>query len=120
MHYLVFLTRLIFLPSPWQFLFVFMMNMLIGSYLTDECAEIIMAFLNVALTLAGQIYRFPSKLITFRSKCRFEEQACSGVKTFVSCVSCHSLYTIPDDNESRRLNSRCILKNVFQRLGVVF
>lgn len=98
-------------------LFVLMMHMLIGRFITDQCAEILMAFLNVALSLGGNQYRFPVKLTTFKNNSRFEENACSGLRTYVSCISCHSVYDIPASDVERRRNMNCTFPKRLSFLG---
>ncbi|CAO3644833.1 unnamed protein product [Mucor hiemalis] len=93
--------------EPLSLLFVIMMHMLIGRYIADEGAEIIMAFLNVALALVKNAFRFPVKLSTFVNNSRFEERACPGMRTYVSCITCHSIYDIPGNINERRERLLC-------------
>ncbi|CAO3648486.1 unnamed protein product [Mucor hiemalis] len=84
-----------------------------------------MAFLNVILSLAAKTYRFPVKLSTFKSNSRFEERACSGLTTYLSCTLCHSIYNIPRSNNERGQRKECTFakrvstygRNVLQRCG---
>lgn len=84
------------------------MHVLIGRYLTDEAAEIVMAFANALLSLIGGItYSFPAKVSSFKKNTQYEDFACSGVTTYVSCITCHRIYEIPSDNNERRLKMKC-------------
>ncbi|CAO3657030.1 unnamed protein product [Mucor hiemalis] len=93
--------------EPFTFVAVMLMHLLIGHCITDEFAEIIMAFLNVLLYFAGKTYRFPVKVCTFKSNSRLEERVCSGLTTYVSCTQCHSIYDIPGSNNERDQRKKC-------------
>lgn len=61
-------------------------------FLTDEGAEVLMSFLNMALSLTDRTYRFPSKIENFAYRSKFDARSCSGVYPFTVCKRCHKLF----------------------------
>ncbi|KAG1438058.1 hypothetical protein G6F56_012806 [Rhizopus delemar] len=74
----------LFPSEPIAFIFVMMIMMLQGRHLSDECAEIVMLFLNMALTHLELDYRFPKKLATFITRMDYQGRFYSGITIYVS------------------------------------
>lgn len=84
-----------------------MLLMLSGKYLTQEGSEIVMVFFNIILEYLKLDFRFPKKMSTFISRMKFQEHFYQGIKKYVSCKNCHSIYLLPTDNQSRTLHQHC-------------
>lgn len=84
-----------------------MILMMHGKYLTQEGCELVMIFFNIILTYLNLDYRFPKNLSTFISRMKYQETFYQGMKKYVSCKKCHSIYPLSDDNETRKRNSHC-------------
>lgn len=83
----------IFPASPLSFVLYLMVVMLrINNHLTDECAEIVMAFLNAALNLANDPFRFPKKIITLTRRDQAQKVFCNGITYYTVCPTCHQMY----------------------------
>lgn len=78
--------------------------MLHGKYITDEGLEIVMAFLNVALSYCNNDFRFPVRSSTFFNRCKIAERVHDGLKRFVCCSCCHAIH--PFTIEEEKLLSR--------------
>lgn len=82
-----------------------------GRYVTDHCLEIMMACFNVVFHLLNYTYRFPVKVATLKKWINLNNNACSGVKEYVMCSKCNSLYRYNTNEEKQHLNGRvCTFK----------
>ncbi|CAO3668382.1 unnamed protein product [Rhizopus microsporus] len=81
-----------FPDEPLTFLFFIMVAVFHRRFLTDEGAEVLMSFLNMALSLTDRTYRFPSKIENFAYRSKFDARSCSGVYPFTVCKRCHKLF----------------------------
>ena len=97
----------LFPSEPVACIFVMMLMMMHGKYLTQEGCEVMMMFFNIALTCLNMHYRFPTKLSTFISRMKFQETFYKGITKYVSCKSCHSIYRLSENNETRKRRSHC-------------
>jgi hypothetical protein len=81
--------------------------MLHGKHLTQEGCEVVMLFLNIVLVYLKLDFRFPKRLSTFLTRMNFENTYYKGIKTFVSCTKCHSIYDIPCTNDEKKKQHVC-------------
>lgn len=84
--------------------------MLCGKRLTNEGCEVVILFLNILLAFLKLDYRFPASLSTFLDRMNFDKTYYKGIKTFVNCKVCHSIYDIPSSNEEEKTNTALSLK----------
>ncbi|KAI9334335.1 hypothetical protein BD770DRAFT_302573, partial [Pilaira anomala] len=97
----------LFPSEPVAYIFVMLLLMMQGKYLTLEGCEVVMFFLNIVLTYLNLEFRFPKKLSTFITRMKFNENVYKGVKKYVACKSCHSIYEIPENNSDRSVHATC-------------
>ncbi|KAG1440807.1 hypothetical protein G6F56_011765 [Rhizopus delemar] len=97
----------LFPSEPIAFIFVMMIMMLQGRHLSDDCAEIVMLFLNMALTHLELDYRFPKKLATFITRMDYQGRFYSGITMYVSCKECHKTHNLPNDQDERKSKRLC-------------
>ena len=81
--------------------------MMQGKYLTLEGCELVMMLLNIVLTYLNLEFRFPKKLSTFTARMNFNENVYKGIKKYVACKTCHSIYHLPETNSDRSAHSTC-------------
>ena len=79
-----------------------MIMMLQGRHLADDCAEIVMLFLNMVLTHLELDYRFPKKLSTFIARMDYQGKFYNGITQYVSCVDCHKIQKLPAEQDERK------------------
>lgn len=83
-----------------------MVVMLHGKHLSDEGCEVLMVFLNIALTITNNVYRFPVRAETFVSWCKLAERVHHGMKEYVSCTACHAVHAFHTATEKSALLGR--------------
>lgn len=71
--------------EPVSYIFILMILMMHGKYLTQEGCELVMIFFNIILTYLNLDYRFPKNLSTFISRMKYQETFYQGMKKYVSC-----------------------------------
>ncbi|KAG1443474.1 hypothetical protein G6F56_010662 [Rhizopus delemar] len=104
--------------EPVAFIFVMMIMMLQGRHLTDEAAQIVMLFLNMALNHLDLEYRFPKKLSTFIARMDYQGRFYSGITQYVSCKDCHHIHKLPCEQEERKTNRYCRRVTKYNSVGI--
>jgi hypothetical protein len=111
----------IFPASPLSFVLYLMVVMLrINNHLTDECAEIVMAFLNAALNLANDPYRFPKKIITLTRRDQAQKVFCNGI-TYYTVYVLHAIkciYLHPPKNTAITSQKFCQIEQLLLAMKV--
>lgn len=69
-----------------------MVNMLYINDITVSCIEKVFRFLNVALIVMNEEYRFPRKLTTFLKRQNFEQRFYKGLVYYDVCAECHTVF----------------------------
>ncbi|CAO3675234.1 unnamed protein product [Rhizopus stolonifer] len=95
-----------------------MIMMLQGRHLTDEAAEIVMLFLNMALNHLDLEYRFPKKLSTFIARMDYQGRFYSGITQYVTCTDCHHIHALPSEQEERKKNRYCKRVTKYNSVGI--
>lgn len=98
----------LFPSEPVAYIFVLILMMLYGRYLTQEGGEILMVFFNIVLSFLGLAFRFPKQMKTFTSRMKYQEKFYQGIKEFVSCSRCHAIYPLPLTKQERMAKKYCI------------
>ena len=104
--------------EPVAFIFVMMIMMLQGRHLTDEAAQIVMLFLNMALNHLELEYRFPKKLSTFIARMDYQGRFYNGITQYISCKDCHHIHELPNEQEERKTNRYCRRVTKYNSVGI--
>ncbi|KAG1444334.1 hypothetical protein G6F56_010343 [Rhizopus delemar] len=89
-----------------------------GRYLNDEAAQIVMLFLNMALSHLELKYRFPKKLSTFIARMDYQGRFYSGITQYVSCKDCLHIHELPNEQEERMKNRYCRRVTKYNSVGI--
>lgn len=105
-----------YLPNdPVSFVLFLLILMSYRNHSTDKGIELMMVFFNQVLILTGKTYRFPKKISTFVAWAELSERLYSGIKKYVLCEECHSLYPYQTEDEVNNvIGKKCSFKDTLE------
>lgn len=106
-----FFNNTAFPTEPVAFLLFVMVILLYSkAFCTNEGLETIMLFLNQVLVLTNHQYRFPVRIHTLEKWAQLSERVYHGIKSYVCCTECRSMYPIQGN---RTRNKKCSWKDSY-------